>query len=155
MNRVKLMEQLKLHEDERLWLYDDATGKRIVKGYTLVGNPSIGIGRNLVNPISREESQFLLNSDIDIARKSAEMLPWYSRLNDVRQNVIVELIFNMGALKFSSFRDFQAAMANQDWNSAAAELLDSKWQKEVDPILWDGKGRADTLSRQIRTGEFL
>ena len=42
-----MVEQLIPEESERYFVYDDATGKTILKGSTVVGNPTIGIGRNL------------------------------------------------------------------------------------------------------------
>ena len=45
--REKLIDKLVLHEGMRLKVYDDANGNEIRAGDTLVGHPTIGVGRNI------------------------------------------------------------------------------------------------------------
>lgn len=151
----RLSQSLEQHEAKRAFVYDDATGKPIGPGTVVKGYPTVGIGRNLLSRgLSDDEIRYLLRNDIASALKEAETFPWFLGLDSIRQNVIVELIFNLGLVRFRGFKDFIAAMSQHNWHVAAAELADSKWQKQVDPILGDGKGRADVLINMIRTGEW-
>ena len=57
--RNKLIEKLILHEGMKLKVYDDANGKEIRAGDTLVGHPTIGVGRNVAGDglgITEEEA---------------------------------------------------------------------------------------------------
>lgn len=155
MDRLRLQGQLLLHEGWKPVVYDDATGLPIVKGTVVKGNPTIGIGRNLTLAISTAAGMFLLNEDIDRADSEARLnFEWFMALNPVRQNVVVELVFNLGAQGLKGFKDFCGAMAIGDYSRAASELKDSNWSHQVDKKLGDGKGRADTLIRQMATGEW-
>lgn len=151
----RLSQSLEQHEAKSAFVYDDATGKPIGPGTVVKGYPTIGIGRNLLsNGLADDEIRYLLNNDIASALKDAQTFPWFAGLDNVRQNVIVELCFNLGLVRFRTFKKFIEAMATNRFNVAAAELADSKWQQQVDPILGDGKGRADVLINMIRTGEW-
>ena len=152
---LRLSQSLEQHEAKRAFVYDDATGKPIGPGSVVKGYPTIGIGRNLLSKgLADDEIRYLLGNDMRDALKQAETFPWFMGLDSVRQNVVVELIFNLGLVRFRTFKKFIDAMATARFYVAAAELADSKWQQQVDPILGDGKGRADVLINMMRTGEW-
>ncbi|EKO3513651.1 glycoside hydrolase family protein [Vibrio fluvialis] len=110
---------------------------------------TIGYGRNLQdNGISQQEAEALLQHDLDAAVKDAETLPYFASLNDARQAVIVDMIFNLGLPRFGMFKKMIAAIKQQLWHVAANEMLNSRWARQV------GK-RAKTLSEMMRTGAPL
>jgi len=45
MNLERTKKQLTRHEGLRLAVYDDATGKPLEQGDTIVGHPTVGVGR--------------------------------------------------------------------------------------------------------------
>ena len=63
---------------------------------------------------------------------------WYRRLDNVRQDVIIEMIFNLGLPRFLGFKKMIQALREDDYPQAAIEMLDSKWARQVG-------SRADTL----------
>lgn len=133
--REDLIAQLIRHEGLRLWPYTDTVGKL-----------SIGVGRNLTDVgISREEAIELLNNDIDKAVAECATYPWFTTLDAVRQRVIVDMIFNLGARRFKSFKRLIAAMARGDYEAASVCMLDSMWAEQV------GK-RALRLAEMMRSG---
>lgn len=141
-----LEEMLTLHEGLRLHAYDDATGKTLKPGDTLVGNLTIGIGRNLTSGgLTQREVSALLKHDIQRATKQAQRYKWFKGMNPVRQAVIVSLIFNMGSI--DSFRKMRAAIAVKDWGAASAELLDSRYARQVGD-------RALALAGLLRSGSW-
>lgn len=151
----RLRKQLVQHEDRRLVVYDDATGKPIKKGSVVIGNPTIGVGRELsMRGISVEEADYLLDNDLAEVLADASKFRWFEGLDHVRQNVVLELIFNLGVTRFRGFKKFIGYMSQHQWVHAAKELDDSKWQEQVDPVLGDGKGRADILINMVKTGEW-
>lgn len=93
---------------------------------------TIGYGRNLEdNGITREEAEFLLSNDLAGAIEDAERLDFFPELDPVRQMIVVDMIFNLGAAGFSKFRRLQAALRIHDYQLAAHEMRDSRWYNQV------------------------
>jgi len=138
-----LEESLKAHEGIKLRIYQ-CTAKKW----------SIGCGRNLEdNGISIEEAEFMLQNDIETHTRYA--ISWvgdpgvWNSLTSERKAVIIELMFNMGPTRMATFRKMKAAVLAGDWQRAAFEMMDSKWQRED-----VGKGRSSTLIEQMRSGVY-
>lgn len=156
IDRKRLAHQLYLHEGRRRYVYDDATGKAIKQGTLVRGAPTIGVGRNLIDRgVRDDEIDLMLENDIDDAIAEAMQFPWFAGLDPVRRAVIVELIFNMGLPRLRGFKNFLRYMSEHRWPHAAEELIDSLWRRQVDPVVGDGKGRADALIHMIKTGEWM
>lgn len=138
MNKTKLAEQLKKHEGLKLKPYTDTVGKL-----------TLGIGRNLEDKgITEQEALFMLNNDVDyFYKKITKELPWIKNLDDARQNVLVNMAFNLGVNGLLSFKNMLNAVATCNFKLASEEMLNSKWAKQVG-------NRAVELSDQMRTGEF-
>lgn len=148
IDKQKLREQLKRHEDVRQFVYDDCTGKNIDEASFVRGKPTIGVGRNLADRgLSDDEIDYLLDNDINDSIAEAQKFRWFEALNPVRQAVVTELVFNLGLTRLSGFKKFLNFMNEHRYAQAAEELKDSLWHNQV------GK-RAETLERQILTGEW-
>jgi len=142
---MSLRDQLIRHEALRLQVYDDATGVNLRKGDIVRGCPSIGVGRNLLIGISKQEAMYLLDNDIQAAYRDLWPYPWFSRMAPARRDAIAAMRFNLGLEGLLKFRRMIAALEAQDYKTAKAEALDSAWRKQV------GK-RADELAEQLLTG---
>ena len=70
------------------------------------------------------------------------------KLSWVRRAVIKNMLFNLGISKFLGFKRMLAALRKEDYKTAAAEMLDSKWATQV-------KSRARTLARMMETGKWI
>lgn len=136
MNRARLKLQLVHHEGIRLKPYFDSVGKL-----------TIGVGRNLDDKgITNLEAKVLLENDIDEVEEALKLsLPWFAGLDDVRQRVLVNMGF-MGVGRLLGFVKMLAAVSARDFDTAAAEMLDSKWAKQVGQ-------RAIDLAYMMRTGQ--
>lgn len=136
MDRNRLIDQLRIHEGVEKTVYNDSEGI-----------PTIGVGRNLRDRgLSDDEIDYLLSNDIDIVVDELDkVMPWWKDLDEVRQRVLCDLVFNLGMPRFSGFKKSISYMKQQMWDQAANELLDSKWARQV------GR-RAQTLSEMMRTG---
>jgi lysozyme len=149
IDRQRLKVRLATVEDDRPFVYDDATGKAIKPGYVCVGYPTIGVGRNLYGKgLSESERQFLLDNDITDVLQIAKQFTWFDGLETVRQHVILELLFNMGLEKFKGFRNFINYTIQSRWAQAAAELKNSAWYSQVH------SERADPLIEMFKSGEW-
>jgi len=133
---MELREQLRQEEgtvrrNGRYVVYDDATGKPIVKGSHVFGHPTIGWGRNLAGRgISTEEAEALFSQDIvDSFRDCRKTFPWFNSLSENRQRVLVDLVFNMGLANLLGFPKFLYAASIKDWVKATLELMDSDYYR--------------------------
>lgn len=128
-------------------VYDDATGNSIGPSCYVKGNPSVGVGRNLRNPMSDAAIDFLWNEDIQEALSGASTFDWFEELDEHRQLAIVDMVFNMGLERFQTFNVFLGYMASKQYIAAADDLKGTKWYGEVGH-------RAQYLENVIRTGEW-
>lgn len=121
-----------------------------LKPYRCTSNKlTIGIGRNLDDVgITEDEAKYLLMNDLArIAKQVAKMMPWSADLSPPRYNALLNFVFNVGIGTALKFENAMAALKVSDFDTAAAELLNSRWSTQV------GK-RAQELAEQIRTGEY-
>ena len=108
---------------------------------------TIGIGRNIDDVgISENEANFLLENDIKRSIKDAESIFNLNEMNQVRKEVIVNMIFNLGKTRFLTFKKTIQAIKDQDYMKAGSEMMDSKWFKQVG-------SRSSRLVQEMKSGE--
>ena len=148
MNRNRLINVLIRHEGLRLKPYCDKTGREF-KSPPECGKLTIGIGRNLEDRgITKEEAMFLLTNDIKKVTEDLDRhIPWWRELDDVRQEVLVNMTFNLGIGGLLGFKNMLEALKNRDYNRAADEMLNSRWAEQV------GR-RARELALAMRNGDY-
>lgn len=126
----QLIESVKQGEGLRLFPYRCSAGKL-----------SIGFGRNLDDVgITELEAEYLLMNDLQRAENDAKKLPGFDNCSQVRRDVLIEMVFNLGLPRVLGFRKMLAAVSNGDYTEAARQMLDSKWHKDVgnraDRLAW-------------------
>ena len=95
---------------------------------------TIGVGRNLDNGISEEESVYLLNNDIDTAVKELDrVFPWWSEMPEAAQRALANMAFNLGLPRLANFTNMIDHLKAGRYYAAASEAMDSKWAKQVGP----------------------
>ena len=119
---MDIYEQLRRDEGVQSHPYTDTTG-----------NLTIGVGRNLnAKGLTGEEISHLLENDVrELTMELGGRLPWYQALDDARQGVVQNMAFNMGIAGLEGFPRMLQAIAQGDWNTAADEMRDSLWAKQV------------------------
>lgn len=119
---MNIYDLLKKHEGIKLKPYKDS-----------LGILTIGIGRNLDDVgISMAEANTMLYTDVSVAvQECMKEFSWWRPLSEVRQTVIVDMVFNMGIEKFKTFHNTIAALSIGDFNRASEQMLDSVWAKQV------------------------
>lgn len=127
------------HEGLRLKVYTDTVGKT-----------TIGCGRNLTDiGISEMEALYLLSNDIRrVSKQAQDAFPWFKSISVTRQDVVLSMVFNLGLAGFSKFKMLIQAIAVQDYERAAKEMLASLWAKQVG-------NRAKELATMMRTGIYM
>lgn len=136
----ELADMLKREEGFRSHAYEDHLGYATI-GYGRCIEEDVGLG------LSEDEASYLLMQDINRSISECENFDWFHDLDDARAMVVVALAFQMGWPRLNKFGKMLAAFSNEDYETAAAELLDSKFARQV-------PARAERLSEIIRTGYF-
>jgi lysozyme len=157
--REHFIEELIKHEGLKLQVYKDT-----------LGIDTIGIGRNLEDRgISKEEldaldiptidhiyeygiteadAVYLATNDVQIVEEELlQAHPCVDRLDSVRQLILMDMAFNMGVPRLCKFKKMWNAVHEEDFQSAAKEMLDSRWANQV-------KSRATKLANAMHNGEF-
>tara|TARA_Y100001963_G_C6609378_1_gene366315 strand:+ start:77 stop:508 length:432 start_codon:yes stop_codon:yes gene_type:complete len=110
---------------------------------------TIGFGRNIDREggglgISEDEAELMLRNDIDRSVKECENWYWFERQPDRVKRVLIELCFQLGYPSLSNFNRMLTAISNDNYSTAADELLDSKFAREQVPH------RAKRLADRLR-----
>lgn len=98
-----------------------------------LGKLTIGVGRNLDDRgLSKAEVMLLLENDIkDAVGGAYRLVPSFNRLSDNRKIVLMSMVFQIGENGVSQFRNMLAAIEIEDFDIAAAEMLDSLWARQT------------------------
>src|SRR3972149_2646116 len=132
-----LLKSVKTHEGRDMRAYKDS-----------VGVWTIGYGTNLQElEIDEELATRWLHDRLKAAAREAGGFPWFKDLEIPRQDVVVEMIYNLGLVRFAKFGKMHAAILAQDYGLAATEMRNSTWAGQVGH-------RAERLAAQMRTGEY-
>ena len=139
--RDKLIEMLKVHEGVETYAYRCSENKI-----------TIGVGRNVDKAgglgLSDDEVDYLLQNDIDRVISELESeYDWFSDLDDIRQDAMIDISFNLGQTRLRSFKKALLAMSEGDWDNAADQFMDSRWSEQVGI-------RAKNLTNMIRSGAY-
>lgn len=136
--RERLLGSVKKHEGFRPRVYLDH-----------LGNPTIGYGTR-VNEIELDEQtaeMWLLNELLEKRERLCSVMG-FEVLSEVRQDVILEMAYQMGVGGVLRFKRMWAAIHAGRWDEAADEMLDSRWHREQTPE------RAWLLSQRMRTNHW-
>jgi lysozyme len=133
---VKLKKSLTLHEGFRNFPYTDSVGKI-----------TIGCGYNLTDRgLTDDWINTQYQKDVEYFDSELSKFHWFNFLNDDRQIVLIDMSF-MGIKKLLEFKNMIAALEKHDYKTAASEMLDSDWAKEV-------HGRATQLAHAMESGVY-
>lgn len=129
MDNTKLVAVLTLFEGRVDRVYKDTLGlKTAGVGHLLTGKDSdLEVGSFVT---FRQVDDWL---EQDIRRSillAQQIIPGFDKLTNNRKIICVSLTFNLGN-KLKQFIKFLDAMSKNDYQSAAKELMDSKWAEQV------------------------
>jgi GH24 family phage-related lysozyme (muramidase) len=132
MDINKLRKEIENDEGKVLKIYKDH-----------LGYPTFGIGHLITlqdpekglpigTPVSESRISNAFNSDILTVLNSCKKLyPDFDELPEEAQLIIANMMFNLGFTRLSKFRNMKKAINSRNWTKAAAEMVDSKWYKQV------------------------
>lgn len=129
------------------WKRFEQSGKHARHPYECpAGFTTIGWGRNLDGKgISEDEADYMLVNDIKGAILDLNRTwPWWNEQPNQVRGVLLDMAMNMGMDKLAGFKKFAAALQTKQYQTAAVEMLDSKWA-------WQVGDRADELAEIVRS----
>ena len=119
-----LKDRIKEHEAFRDTIYKDSLGKATIGyGHLITADDEYQEGHTYSTHLL--EAQF--NVDFDGSFMEAQELMEGYNLPPQAQEVIVEMVFQLGANGVSRFKNMWAALKEHDFVDAADEMLDSRW----------------------------
>ena len=125
---MKIKEIIKKHEGFRDQVYIDTLGFR-----------TIGYGHKVLDTDPFEDGQVypkemlekVFDEDFEKARKGADRLLDHLDPPEDAVNVIISMVFQLGEAGVSNFKNMFAALEEEDYVEAAAQMLDSKWHMQT------------------------
>ena len=91
-------------------------------------------GAEVGTPVTEERVKECFDRDIEIAVSECDRLyedGVFGDLPDEVQQILVNMMFNMGRTRLSKFKKMHKAILAGDWKEAAVEGRDSQWHKQV------------------------
>ena len=144
MNVEQLREQLKIDEGCVYKIYTDH-----------LGYPTFGIGHLIIEsdpengqavgtPVSNDRVDAAFDGDVEVVLSECKVLyPDFEDLPEEAQQIIANMMFNLGRPRLSKFVGMKRGVDAKDWDSAADEMVDSRWYRQVG-------ARADRLVNRMR-----
>ena len=135
MNRESVFEQLKIDEGVVYEIYEDHLGYPTFGVGHLVLESDPEHGQDVGTPVTEERVRECFERDLNIAIDECVTLygdDWEGFPGEV-QEVLVNMLFNLGRPRLSKFKNFNAKLIEGDYAGAAPEGLDSLWPRQVGP----------------------
>ena len=144
MNVEKLREQLKIDEGCVYEIYNDHLGYPTFGIGHLVRESDPENGSPLGTEVSEDRVIEAFDADVEIVLSDCSTLyPDFDDLPEEAQQIIANMMFNLGRPRLSKFVGMKRGVDVKDWNSAADEMVDSRWYRQVG-------ARADRLVNRMR-----
>jgi len=145
MDIEKLREQLKIDEGCVYEIYNDHLGYATFGIGHLVLESDPEYGADIGTPVSDDRVIEAFEQDVQtVLSDCAVLYPDFDELPEEVQQVIANMMFNLGRPRLSAFKGMKAGVDARDWNEAADQMVDSRWYRQVG-------ARAERLVERIRS----
>ena len=145
MDVDKLRKQLEIDEGVVHEIYLDHLGYATFGIGHLVRDTDPENGWEVGTAISEARCIEAFESDIVGVLSDCEILyPDFGDLPEEAQQIIANMMFNLGRPRLSKFKGMKAGVDARDWERAADEMVDSSWYRQV-------TNRADRLVVRMRS----
>jgi len=144
MNIEQLRKQLEIDEGVKYEIYNDHLGYATFGIGHLVLESDPEHGQEIGTEVSEERVIEAFEKDVQTVLDECKVL--YEDFDDLPeevQQIIANMMFNMGRPRLSKFKGMKAGVDARDWNRAADEMVDSGWYRQV-------TNRADRLVQRMR-----
>ena len=132
MDIEKLRKQLEIDEGCVYKIYNDHLGYATFGIGHLVTESDPEQGQSLGTPVSSERVAEAFDSDIETVLSDCNILyPDFEDLPEEAQQIIANMMFNLGRPRLSKFVGMKRGVDAEDWDTAADEMVDSRWYRQV------------------------
>ena len=144
MDIEKLREQLKIDEGCVYEIYNDHLGYPTFGIGHLVIESDPENGQEVGTPVSADRIIEAFEQDVETVLSDCAILyPDFDELPEEVQQIIANMMFNLGRPRLSAFKGMKAGVDSRDWNEAADQMVDSRWYRQVG-------ARAERLVERMR-----
>jgi len=144
MDLEKLRKQLEIDEGVEYKIYKDHLGYLTFGVGHLVLEFDSEYRLPAGSPVSKSRVIEAFESDCETVLRDCSIL--YKDFDDLpeeAQQVIANMMFNMGRPRLSKFKGMKRGVDSRNWNAAADEMVDSGWYRQV-------TNRAERLVKRMR-----
>ena len=132
MNIQQLREQLEIDEGVKYDIYLDHLGLPTFGIGHLVTKTDPESGQAVGTPISKERVAECFDMDVQsVINDCNKLYEDFEDLPEEVQQIIANMMFNMGRPRLTMFKKMHAALDIADWKVAAIEGRDSRWYHQV------------------------
>ncbi len=125
---TELQNKIKSHEGYRDHIYNDSLSiPTFGYGHMVLPDDDLVEGKHY--PIEVAEEYFI--KDFNIAVSAAEKLIGDINLNHIQKCCIIQMCYQLGGPRTSKFKLMWQALKDGDIQEAAAQILDSQWNKQT------------------------
>jgi len=144
MNIEQLREQLEIDEGVKYEVYLDHLGYATFGVGHLVIESDPEHGAEVGTAVSESRVIEAFEQDCENVLRDCNILyEDFADLPEEAQQVIANMMFNMGRPRLSKFKGMKRGVDSRDWNAAADEMVDSAWYRQV-------TNRANRLVERMR-----
>ena len=132
MNIEQLRETLKIDEGNVKRVYLDHLSLKTTGIGHLITEWDEEWDKPVGTPVSEERVNELFDKDVKVTIEECEQL--FGNFNDLPeevQQILANMMFNLGRPRLSKFRKLCKAVAEKNWKECAIQMEDSKWHKQV------------------------
>ena len=133
MSTYQLREELKIDEGVKYEIYLDHLGYPTFGIGHLVRSTDPESGCEVGTSVTEHRVNEAFDEDIKTVLEDCERLYPFSffDLPEEVQLIIANMMFNMGYSRLSKFVSMHRAVEAKDWNTAADEMVDRRWYRQV------------------------
>ena len=144
MNLRKLRAQLAIDEGIKYEVYNDHLGYATFGIGHLVLESDPEYGQEVGTPVNESRVIDVFEQDMQSVLRDCNILYTdFHYLPEEAQQIIANMMFNMGRTRLSKFRGMKRGVDARDWDAAADEMVDSAWYRQV-------TNRAERLVKRMR-----
>ena len=144
MDLEKLEEELEIDEGCKYEIYLDHLGYHTFGIGHLITEDDFEYGWEVGTSIDTFRVHDTFESDIEtVLSDCTKLYEDFEDLPEEAQRVIANMMFNMGYTRLSKFKGMKRGVDARDWNTAADEMVDSRWYNQV-------TNRANRLVERMR-----
>ena len=144
MDIEKLREQLKIDEGCVYEIYNDHLGYPTFGIGHLVIESDPENGEEIGTPVSESRVIEAFEQDVQTVLSDCAILyPDFDELPEEVQQIVANMMFNLGRPRLSAFKGMKRGVDSQNWQEAADQMVDSRWYRQVG-------ARAERLVERMR-----